>query len=527
MMDKKEIRRIIEENPEYQEKLFSRGFIYSEKEVDAHKYPFLGEWKSETIFVQGEKYGTLLVDERLGCYMVSSDTFTIVLIGHAYNPFSGEFLEEKILARLVSTKNAEMFFEIFNQLTGIFTLLIFKSSDIYILGDACGIQSTFFGLIEGKRYISSHVNLIGEILDLEWDSYVKDLVGYKFFSLLGNSLPGDLTQFSKIKRLTPNHYIILSATEIKINRFFYPKKLSYEKEEIIRKVAEILHDNLELITKKWKKPAISMTGGCDSKTTIACAKGLYHKYMYFSYVSSQEEKIDADGAKQICERLGLEHKTYFIPKDDKMFSKIECDRAVLFWNTGAVRKNNSNDVRKRAYFSRINDFDVEVKSWCSEVGRAYYSKRFGGRRMFGKITPRKCTTLYKFFLHNRKLVRRTDRIFELWLKKYFHQAEQDPISWQEQFFWEFRVPSWNGLVITGEHRYSFDITIPYNNRILLELLLSASTRDKIEDNIYRLIREKMNSEIDATGVSIVNLKHTKNRARMENLYYIIHSKWPF
>ena len=55
---------------------------------------------------------------------------------------------------------------------------------------------------------------------------------------------------------------------------------------------------------------------------------------------------------------------------------------------------------------------------------------------------------------------------------------------------EHRVPSWNGLVVIGEHRYSFDITIPYNNRRLLELLVSAPLCDRINDIIYQKIRKK-------------------------------------
>ena len=164
-----------------------------------------------------------------------------------------------------------------------------------------------------------------------------------------------------------------------------------------------------------------------------------------------------------------------------------------------------------------------MKSWASEIGRAYYSKRFHGRTKFGKMTPRKCTTLYKFFFHNRRLVKQTDRVFEKYIKRYFEQSKVNPVEWQEQLFWEFRVPSWNGLVITGEHRYSFDITIPYNNRKIFELLLSASIEDRISDRVYTDIRTKMNPAIDLTGVAVTNLKHTERREIIENIYFITHS----
>jgi hypothetical protein len=132
--------------------------------------------------------------------------------------------------------------------------------------------------------------------------------------------------------------------------------------------------------------------------------------------------------------------------------------------------------------------------------------------------------MYKFFLHDRKLVKKTDEVFKRYLDTYFEPSKTNPIEWQEQFFWEFRVPSWNGLVITGEHRFSFDITIPYNNRRLLMLLLSVPIEDRINDWVYTEIRKSMNPDIDRTGIAVTNLKHTKNRAKTENMYYVLHSK---
>lgn len=85
-------------------------------------------------------------------------------------------------------------------------------------------------------------------------------------------------------------------------------------------------------------------------------------------------------------------------------------------------------MRKRHYFNKIDDFDVEVKSWVSEALRAYFSKRFNNRENFGpKPTPRKCTTMYKFFLSNRKLVKNVDEMFEDYLNNYFEQAKENPL----------------------------------------------------------------------------------------------------
>lgn len=518
------VKTIVTEHPELREKLYARGFLFTNSQINEEKYPFYNQWEKISI----NEYTLLLAKGQKGFIEQKNNTI-FILIGHAYDPISMCSKENEILIKLLSCEFLDnRFLDEFNKITGIFTFIAIKDGSVYILGDPTCMQTTFYTQTKGEIYVSTHTNMLGELLDLKWDNYVKRLSKYRFFPLLGNALPGDLTQFREVKRLVPNHYVILNHEKVVIKRFYWPNKLMVTEEEIVENVSKLLKNNLCLITEKWNKPAISMTGGCDSKTTLACATGKYDCFSYFSYISSESEAVDAKAARTICENLGLEHKTYVIQEKDSDYENIEEIRTILEWNTGDIIPINKNDVRKRAFFANIDEFDVEVKSWASEIGRAYYSKRFNGRKKFGnKPTPRKCTTMYKFFLYNRKLVRDTDEVFKKYIDTYFEQAKKNPIEWQEQFFWEYRVPSWNGLVITGEHRYSFDITIPYNNRLLLGLLVSTPIEARINDSIYKKIRKGMNSSIDETGISITNLKHTKKREKLENIYYMIHSKIPF
>ena len=89
------------------------------------------------------------------------------------------------------------------------------------------------------------------------------------------------------------------------------------------------------------------------------------------------------------------------------------------------------------------------------------------------------------------------------------------------------MASWNALVITGEHKYSFDITIPYNNRLIIDMLLRFPIKERIADDAYRRIRQYMNPEVDESGIAVTNVKHTSNRARMERCYLEIMSRVPF
>ncbi len=89
------------------------------------------------------------------------------------------------------------------------------------------------------------------------------------------------------------------------------------------------------------------------------------------------------------------------------------------------------------------------------------------------------------------------------------------------------MSSWNGLVITGEQQISYDIAIPYNNRILLQLMLSVPVEKRIEDALHKDIMRRMNPSISDCGISVVNVKHTEKRAKLERLYLGISARRRF
>ncbi len=516
---------VLKEYPQYREKLYIRGFLLTDAAVNENEYPFYGAWKS--LNLNGK---TLLVHPKQNVHVKERDGVSLCFVGHAYNPISMVASEDDILNTCLDLAEEDevLFWNFFNELTGVFTLLWIQGDKVHIIADASGMQTTFYTAHEGKLYVSSHTMMLGEMLNLERGEYINRLINYKFFPLLGNALPGDLTQFDSVKRITPNFCCTYEKGKFANRRFFAPyEDRKKSREEIVDECARIMNNSMKLIAEKWDRPAISLTGGCDSKTTLACTAGLYDKFKYYSYSSSTAEQVDCEAASTICKTLELNHDVYVVPETVEDEDNYDVIGKILRWNCGDLLDSNPNDIRKRIMLNKITDFDVEVKSWASEIGRAYYSKRFHGRTNFpAEPSGRACTTMYKFFLHNRKLVADTDKIFEKFIADYYQKAEENPIPWFEQLFWEYRVSSWNGLVITGEHRYSSDITIPYNNRILLTLLLSVPIEDRISDKLYAEIRSKMNPAIDETGIAVTNLKHTDRRAQFENMYWVLHSRFP-
>ena len=113
------------------------------------------------------------------------------------------------------------------------------------------------------------------------------------------------------------------------------------------------------------------------------------------------------------------------------------------------------------------------------------------------------------------------------MDEYYSDEVFKKISWTDLIFWEYRVSSWNGLVISNEQSLSYDITIPYNNRILLQMLLGTPLKKRMNDECHKDIQKAMNRKIADSDISVTNLKHTANRARLERLYLSVQTSIPF
>lgn len=460
------------------------------------------------------------------------DHRTYFLIGHAYDPFKMLSAENEILREISINKDV---WEATNTLTGVFCFGYIEDGKIVFTTDAAGQQLVYYGVINGTVYITSHSQMVADLCGLQQDPYVSELTGYRFYHLFGLVLPGDLSPYRALKRAQCNFFTTISCEwKISIQRF-WPKSAiqtcdsEKQYQDTVRQIADILHKNLELVSQKWPdgRAAISVTGGMDSKTTMACCNGLYDRFSYFSYDSLPDERVDAEAAHKMCAALGLRHQIYRIPEQMPVYEPISIWQEIFSFNSGNIGKNHLSDVKKRLFFTQISDFDVEVKSWVDEIGRARYHKRFGKNSFPSKPTPRYLTSLYKAFLHNRSLVRKTDTVFEAYLNTYFNDGVFDKIPWWDLVYWEFEWNAAEGLFLTGEHLFSYDITIPFNNRALLERMLSVPLQKRIDDQIQKDVIAYMNPKIVQTGIHVNDVSHTKKRAAMERIYLEIHSRLPF
>lgn len=522
------LKTVLDAKKEIRKHLFERGFLISNKDFGdvLDEYPFYGNWNVRRI-----ENCYFYTYNTVKAYFRSINGRTFFLIGHAYNPFKMEIDENKILDDIGSNYGSDNYFDKIDELTGLFIIGSVCGSDIDFTLDASSMQYGCYGKVNQNIYVSSHTALIGDLCNLTETDYVKRLVGYKWYHyMMGNYLPGDITSYKEIKRIIPNTYVTYDG-EFKIKRFYPYHKIemctnSEEYTKVINEASEIMMNNMKLISQKWDDPAISLTGGIDSNTTFAAANGCYDKFKTFSYISMHRESVDAEKAKEISERFNVPHTVINIPETNDEIKDFDVYKAVLEHNDGDIGTYKDNELRKKITLINTDVCEIEVKSWISETIRAYAYKYFGRKKFKFPLSPRDYSSLYKIFLGNRKLLKETDEYFDEYIRN--TQLREHLFNYDESdfFVWEMEHGAKCGLDI-GVMKSCFDITIPYNNRKLLDLLLRVPLDKRISDQHHLDMKKRMNRELYDMNIRVVNLNETGRRKKAINAYYIINTHLPF
>lgn len=514
--------------PEINKYLFVRGFLLStNKDLDLTSFPFYNNWNVTEICDGYYAYTHNL--QKVHYVNVNGKVFFI--FGHAYNPFTMEIDEKVILERIGNAYGTEDYQNKVDEITGVFVVGSIIDGKVSFIVDPSGMQSACYGFVNGNFYMSSHPQLIGDICNLTMCDLAKELTEYKwYYRVMGPYLPGDMTQYDDVKRIVPNIEYTYNGNKFSHRRFYPLKDLSEckndkEYNEVIEKAADILKNNMQLVSEKWKKPYISLTGGIDSNTTFAAANGIYDKFKTFSYVSAEKETIDADAAKVISDKFNVERILFNIPDNSEGLNNFEEIKAIIDHNNGYIARGKDNEYRKRVYLMENLDCDVEVKSWVSETIRAYWYKHYGRRKM-PKLSPKLFRNLYKIFITNRSLAHKIDKVFAKYIDEFEYEKVPSQYPPADLHYNEVTWGSWGGLNISEMKIYS-DITFIYNNRVFLDLLFKVPLDKRISDQHHLDMKKYLNKELYDMNIRVVNMKETDFRAFALNVIFTINSILPF
>ena len=523
-----DVRKIVKDKPELSEYLFCRGFLLTDnKNIDTIEFPFCGNWNSEVV---NEEF-TAYTHKWQKFTKYESNGVVFFVFGSIYDPFIMEYDETAILKHIAVRFEKGEYQDAVDEITGVFVTGYIADGEIHYQVDPSGMQSAYNGVVNGNLYITSHPQIVGDLCDLKISAIAKELTEYKwYYRVMGAYLPSDLSPFDDVKRIVPNNEYTFDGDSI-VHKRFYPlkdlKEVSGEEEynEVISKGAEILKNNMKLVSEKWEKPYISLTGGIDSNTTFAAANGFYDKFKVFNYVSAEKETIDAEAAEKIAKRFDVERLLFNIPDSSDELDNYEEIVAISKHNNGYVITHPDNENRKRVYLIENLDCEVEVKSWTSETIRAYWYKHYG-RKSFPELSPKLFRNLYKIFIFNRSLAHTVDKLFDQYIIDYEYDKIPNQYPIADMHFNEVTWGSWGGMNISEMKLYS-DITIIYNNRKFLDLMFKVPLEKRISDQNHLDMKKLLNKELYDMNIRVVNMKETDFRAFMLNIIFTINSVLPF
>lgn len=508
-----ELRRKLDFDEKYRDLLFIGGWLLTEDDVDLESYPFYGNWKKSEI----GKFNLYVQNEQTVATATENGK-TSVIIGNAYNPFTKQGSEKVLCEELLKT---DSFFEKISEFSGIHVIFSF-SEKFTACQDACGYMGCFFGQVGGKTYLSDSPQLIADVCDLKMSPTVKKLLGTKCFRMGNSYLPGDVTPYEEIKRLGPNTFLDFTDG-FEVKRFFPTEPHSEatsaeDKQKVVEEVSEALHNALALCAEKWGNPAISLTGGTDSQTTLSCANGLYGKFQYYSFASKSPEQTDADAARDICEHIGLKHDFYKIPDDNSYFSDFELGKTVLLHNTGYYLNVPDSEIRKMLYMRENRKYGVDVKSWASEIARVYLERRYGVK-FPNPLNARVCSVTQTRFFGHPSLLKYSDDEYRKFLIKMGLDKPLFNYESGDLLYWEIRMCSWGSQVMTLQRPLNV-MTVPMNNRKILTAMLAYPREERKTDSFHREIIGRMNGKILEMNTQVHNGYMTLRRRLPEKAFYL-------
>lgn len=516
---KEQIKAELDKNSTYREMLFRRGYLFTNTKLDnTDSYPFYGLWEESKI---NNYY--LYVQKEQTFYIQSQSDISAIIIGHAYNPFNMMYNENEICKELIASYKTGLpcFFDKVSELTGLHIVMIIDGNNVIACQDACSLTGCYFGKINDTIYISEHPQLTADLCDLKINPIVEKLVESKCYNIGNRHLPGNLSPYKEIKRLGANTYLKYD-TDFSILRFYptapHPEfTTEKEKDENIKKIGDLIHNGIECCAKKWDRCTISLSGGTDSKTTLACAKGLYDKFSYFSFYSKPQELVDANGAKTICDKLGLEHILYEIPQENSEVKDFDFIKKILQHNTNYFVNLADNEIRKYIFLHDLNAYDIELKSWASEVARVFLERKYQ-TNIPTTLHERHCSIFQTRYFGHPKLLKWSDNTYYNFLREIHLEKPLYNFEHTDSFYWEIRMGCWGVSVVSSQQLYH-RTTMPMNNRKILELFLSFPHDERKSDSVHKRIMTYKNKDVVDAKVEIPNLYFHNYRILMEKTFY--------
>jgi len=467
--------------------LFKRGFLIASESKDKIINKISNHVKQNWVKASIGKYH-VYYDKILDKKIYSKNKTQMLLLGYAVDTMNSIIDEDIIIKNLFSSieKSNEAFFDYLDNLTGRFIIFYNSPGKSFLLQDAAGTRGGYYNSLDDELLISSHIQLIAEIKEYNKSNDLKGIIDSKDYINHCKYLPGIKSYYKNIFTLTPNTMIDIKNRSIK--RFFPREILNKEKntKNIIEELSGLFQRQIDLIAKKYKL-AVSLTGGIDSRLTLAATKNNSDKCVYFTYVCNddEDENNDALFAEDLARDYKLKHKIYKINFNQYTGYLDEFKR-----NTAYMRADRQGLIA-RGLYDMYPACSIHVKSSVGEIGRGFYQKNYPPVPFSKVLLPKIMSYLYGVNPNSNYTINSFKEFINI---TNFKDIYKYKYPCYDMFYWEHRIGCWQALQIL-DNDIVHDTFIIYNNRHILKKLLSVNINDRLNNKLQIEIIKNLWDEI--------------------------------
>jgi len=373
-------------------------------------------------------------------------------------------------------------------LGGRASYFLLRDGELIVVPDYASTHPVFWHQTGAKTTISNYAHLAGEVSGAALNEPYIDLMR-RARELGANRTiywPGVETPFVGVSPVLVHHLLRVRQGRAARHERFYP----FPDTDVIRDVdtayaafREAFLCHTRLLTSMSKEIGVSLTGGLDSRTTLASAlphtKG--SRVRTWTYLNRSPDRAildDAYAARELARERGLRHDIVLVGGRSQGLAPHAFDRAYK----RSFRYTSQLPAVPKAYVSDLPASIVELQSMVAECGTGFYKDR---------SEPFSLDRVVRLYQNSPfgevHLVREA---FERYVE-YSGLTPDDvaPLDWHDVLYQESRIGRWGSLRIQ-EVELAHRIHLPFNARGIVEALSGPELPFRVKKQaLERLVRD--------------------------------------
>lgn len=498
----------------FNKKLYPNGFMISLK----NEYNIPVYYKHEKLLNKFNLYYDPVYKFN---YYTDENNFVYVHGHFKHSQYDSVSLSnEELLPRLVDlyVNNYNKFLDILDFIGGRYCIIIGDIDNFEVFQDATGARSVYYST--DNDVISSHLYLINDVIDCKQDKYSK-FAAYAKVSF-------DNTPYSNVKALLPNFKLNFNSK--KMERFFPRTNNKYSHLDDIKKVdiiESLWKQQLDYYYKEYRNVIVSITGGIDSRISLALCKNYLNNLQFFTY-SKNPDYID---------RTNIREQSH--DKDriivEQILDDVEINHNFIYYNNEDLILNDSikqllskNSIISHARYlinlynvNFSNNYYMHLRGTCLEIVKSVYLNED-----IDSISNRSVQEIYLNLAKNQFKYLNKNKFEELSLNsidKLGYRNDHHDFAVQDLFYWEHRMGRWHPELL-NETDLAFDTFLPFNLRSILEIGLSFSFNKRKTDYLFKELINKNYPILNFYGVNNTSnlYEQLKSKVKTEKSESLIH-----